>query len=90
MIAGIVTIESSEDYLKLRETIPENHLSSRVMNLLRISLSSLIKSVIIEYPYVDKDYRSTYYGFYSKRHRAYSQFCYRLHLFEKQPAICIA
>ncbi len=83
MIAKILTIESVEDYLKLRETIPENYLSSHVMNLLRNSLSSLIKTVIIEYPYVDKDYRSTYYNFYSKRHRGYDKFCFRLHFFEK-------
>ena len=57
MIAKILTIKSAEDYLKLRETIPENYLSSHVMNLLRNSLSSLIKTVVIEYPYVDKDYR---------------------------------
>lgn len=83
MIAKIVTIERIEDYLKLREIIPEAYLSTNVMNLFQESLSSIVKTVIVEYPYVDKDYRSTYYGFYSKRHRAYSQFCYRLHLFEK-------
>jgi hypothetical protein len=52
------------------------------MDLMRNSLSPTIRSVLIEYPYVDKDYRSTYYGFYSKRHREYGKFCFRLHLFE--------
>lgn len=83
MIAKIVTVERMEDYLKLREIIPEEYLSVNVMNLFQESLSSIVKTVIVEYPYVDKDYRSTYYGFYSKRHRAYGKFCYRLHLFEK-------
>lgn len=38
---------------------------------------------MIEYPYVDKDYRSTYYGFYSKRHKSYGKFSIRLHFFSQ-------
>ena len=59
------------------------YLSFNVMNLFQESISSIVKTVIVEYPYVDKDYRSTYYNFYSKRHRTYDQFCFRLHFFEK-------
>jgi len=83
MIANITIIEKPEDYLKLWETIPQDYLSTQVMDLFRKSLSPLIKTVFVEYPYVDKDYRSTYYNFYSKRHGAYDKFCFRLHFFEK-------
>jgi len=54
------------------------------MALLRNNLSDSIRSIVVEYPYVDKDYRSTYYGFYSKRHRMYDKFCFRLHFFGQQ------
>ena len=40
-----------------------------------------IRSVVIEYPYVDRDYRSTYYSFYAKKHYGYDRFCVRLHFF---------
>ena len=57
MIAKILTIENAKDYLKLWDTIPDNYLSAHVMDLLPKSLSPMIKTVIVEYPYVDKDYR---------------------------------
>jgi len=82
MVIDIVKIRSDGDYLKLWEVIPEDFLSPDLMDFMRNSLSPTIRSVLIEYPYVDKDYRSTYYGFYSKRHREYSKFCFRLHFFE--------
>ena len=82
MVIDIVKIRSDGDYLRLWEVIPEDFLSPDLMGLMRNSLSPTIRSVLIEYPYVDKDYRSTYYGFYSKRHREYGKFCFRLHLFE--------
>jgi len=53
------------------------------MALFQRQLSDTIRSIVVEYPYIDKDYRSTYYGFYSKRHRSYDKFCFRLHFFEQ-------
>ena len=82
MVIDIVKIRADGDYLRLWEVIPEDFLSLDLMDLMRNSLSPTIRSVLIEYPYVDKDYRSTYYGFYSKRHREYGKFCFRLHFFE--------
>lgn len=55
------------------------------MGQFKAALSENIRSVLIEYPYVDKDYRSTFYAFYAKRHRSYDQFCFRLHLFDHFP-----
>ena len=35
----------------------------------------------IEYPYIDVYYRDTYYSFYSKKHCAYSRYCFRISFF---------
>ena len=83
MIVGIVKIDSGADYSKLWDVVSEDFLSADLLDLMRNSLNTKIRSILIEYPYVDKDYRSTYYGFYSKRHREYGKFCFRLHLFEE-------
>ena len=83
MIVGIVKIGSGADYSKLWDVVSEDFLSADLLDLMRNSLDPKIRSILIEYPYVDKDYRSTYYGFYSKRHREYGKFCFRLHLFEE-------
>ena len=86
MLLKIIDVASSADCTKLWEFIPKDYLSDSLMELLRKYLSDSIRSIAVEYPYVDKDYRSTYYGFYSKRHRTYDKFCFRLHFFIRQIA----
>ena len=41
-----------------------------------------MQTVIIEYDYADKDYRSTFYGFYAEKGREYRRDCIRLHFFD--------
>ncbi len=84
MVLKIISIDGPSDYYKLSDFIPSEYLSPNLVDLFQKKLSSSIKSIVVEYPYVDKDYRSTYYNFYSKRHRSYDKFCFRLHLFEKK------
>jgi hypothetical protein len=73
------------DFEKLWDHIPREYLSQSLMDKIKTVLSENIRAVLIEYPYVDKDYRSTFYAFYSKRHRSYDQFCFRIHLFDRSP-----
>jgi hypothetical protein len=40
-------------------------------------------TVCIEYPYVDKVYRDSYYHYFASKHREYSRDCIRLALFNK-------
>jgi hypothetical protein len=46
-------------------------------------ISSAVRAVLIEHNYVDKDYRSTYYNFYSKKGQHYRPDCVRLHFFDE-------
>lgn len=40
--------------------------------------------ILVEYPYSDKDYLSTYYIHYSKKYKDISKKSYRLHLFNDE------
>jgi len=40
--------------------------------------------IYIEYPYVDKLYRSSYYMYYSSKHKSYNRNCFRLSFFNHQ------
>ena len=46
-------------------------------------LKPVAKSAIIEYDYVCKDYRDSYYNFYSKKFTEYKSKCIRLHFFNR-------
>lgn len=76
MILKIISINNLTDYYKLTDVIPRDYLSPNLIDLFQKRLNSSIKSIVVEYPYVDKDYRSTYYNFYSKRHRNYDKFVF--------------
>lgn len=76
-----ITIDSPADYEKLSDHLPSAFSASVVIERLRQHLSENVKGVLVEYPYVDKDYRSTYYAFYAKKGKRYDPFCVRLHFF---------
>lgn len=49
---------------------------------LSTALNDKIKAVLVEFDYIDKDYRSTFYHFYAKKGRRYRSECLRLHFFD--------
>lgn len=67
---GLVAHLSAEEF-GLGEVIPQ----------LQLHMSAGVRGVLVETPYVDKDYRSTYYHYYAKKGAAYSAHCARLHFF---------
>lgn len=81
MIIAQITVQHPDNFEQLKDYIPSEYLSDSLIGQFKLFLSNKIKTIYIEYPYIDKDYRSTYYAFYAKRHRSYDQFCFRLHLF---------
>lgn len=58
------------------------HTSSQLQTYLSPLRDDL--SVYVEYPYVDKVYRSSYYTYFSTKHREYNRDCIRVSLFEGQ------
>ncbi|MBF0272828.1 MAG: hypothetical protein HQL98_12290 [Magnetococcales bacterium] len=56
-------------------------LSKNAKEKLRIGLSKHVRGVIVERPYSDKDYRSTYYSHFSKKIPDRGRDCVRVHFF---------
>lgn len=73
-------IRSLADYEKLFKIVNENAIDKQVVNNLKKFLGMGCSKIVIEYPYHDKDYLSTYYCYYSKKFKGYSKKCYRLHI----------
>lgn len=48
----------------------------------------MITRIIIEWPYYDRDYLSTYYIHYSKKFKNYPKYCYRIHFINKNQEYC--
>lgn len=58
-------------------------MSQSVVTLLEAEISRAVTEIWLEYPYVDKDFRATWYNDLSKRFQEISRDSIRLHLFYK-------
>lgn len=76
-------LAETKDLAQIEKHIPPEYGPDRVSNILIAGISSAVKSVLIETDYVDKDYRSTFYNFYSKKGCRYRSDCIRLHFFDE-------
>lgn len=72
-------ITDIKDYDKLIVIIGEKYVDKEIISMLKEKIGTACAAIIIEYPYYEKDYLSTYYTFYSKQHCAHSKVCIRLH-----------
>ncbi|MFT3674216.1 hypothetical protein [Aestuariivirga sp.] len=77
-----IDIAIPQDYTKLITLIGSEYDLASVVPRLQADISPAVKGILIEFDYVDKDYRSTYYNFYAKKGRTYAQECVRLHFFD--------
>lgn len=78
-----IKIEKTEDFDQLVDTIGQEYNPKKVANTIKSDISAAVRRVLIEHNYADKDYRSTYYNFYSKKGRRYRSSCVRLHFFHE-------
>lgn len=78
-----ISLAASADLAQLANHISSEYQPLRVAQVLSQEISDAVKGVLIEYNYVDKDYRSTYYSFYSKKGQHYRGDCVRLHFFDQ-------
>lgn len=76
-------LASSADLSQLEQHIAREYGPRAVVRKLIDGLSDAVKAVMIEGNYIDKDYRSTYYNFYSKKGMHYLSECVRLHFFDE-------
>ena len=77
-----INITTNADYELLTGLIDSEFSPKEVASRLAERISTAVKGVLVEYNYVDKDYRSTYYHFYAKKGQRYRSDCVRLHFFD--------
>jgi hypothetical protein len=59
-------------------------ISDAIKTELDSGISSVVKRIVFEYPYIDKDFRDTFYNDFSKRHVEFDRQCVRLHFFTNE------
>ena len=77
-----LSIADPGDFDALGDALPPEFGPAHVAKALAEGLTSQVAGVLIEFDYVDKDYRSTYYDYYAKKGRTYRRDCVRLHFFD--------
>lgn len=81
----LYNITTEDDLSLIFSELDDDFKNDSLLNKFRDDFNiSKLKSIIVEYPYVDKDYRSTYYNFYAKKGLRISPFCARLHFFSER------
>lgn len=65
----------------LQKSVGNKFLSNDTKNLLLQGITTKITECVIEYPYIDKDFRDSYYNDFSKRFHSVNRDSYRIHLF---------
>lgn len=67
----IVEIENPDDYDKLLDVLPskflENRYTKKWVEQLKQCIGVRCKKLLIEYPYYDSEYLSSYYQYYIKK-----------------------
>jgi len=74
---------SAADVARLTQHIDREYAPAVVAQKIADGLSGAVKAILIERNYIDKDYRSTYYNFYSHKGLRYRPDCVRLHFFDQ-------
>ena len=80
---GWLSLTTRADLDRLSDHIAEEFAPDLVAQKLQDGFSDDVKAVLIEQPYIDKDYRSTYYNFYAMKGLNYRADCVRLHFFDQ-------
>jgi hypothetical protein len=78
-----IDLNTIADLSQIENEVPGEYNPRQVIDKLTKGLSGAVKAVLIETPYSDKDYRSTYYRFYAKKGQKFRSDCVRLHFFDQ-------
>lgn len=84
MVKEINFITKEWDIDELQTLVSKKFLSDNTSEKLRNELSSRVHTYILENPYIDKDFRDTYYNDFSKRYQEIERNSIRIHLFTEQ------
>ena len=76
-----IDVSGPDGYDHLATLLDEVFQPKAIAKRLSVEVTKAVKFLLVEHGYIDKDYRSTHYGFYSKKGRNYRRDCVRLHFF---------
>lgn len=79
-----IHINAISDYGQLLQIIPVSHIDNSIVAELSGIYGLKCKTIVVEYPYYESDYLSTYYIFYAKKLKPFSKKCYRLLFFSDE------
>jgi len=66
------------------QQIFKKYIPDTIKIILEDGISTDVKTILIEYPYIDADYRDTFYNDFSKRFKFFNKNSIRLHLFKSE------
>lgn len=75
-----IMIQDLTSYEQLMKAVPEFLIDEEAVDLLKENLGLRCDEILVEYPYYDSDYLSTFYIHYSQKLRHYEKECCRLHI----------
>jgi hypothetical protein len=66
------------------QKVADHYMPDLIKDELEAGIADSIEQIVLEFPYIDKDFRDTYYNDFSKRFEDISKDSIRLHLFYKK------
>lgn len=75
----MIDIKCIEDWDML--PIDDIYINEDIIRMLKQHIGTKCEKIVVEYPYYDSDYLSTYYMFYSRKNRNFIKQSCRIHLF---------
>lgn len=75
-----IEISDISSYEKLEKIVPEFLIDDEVIDALKNGLALHCNKIMVEYPYYDSDYLSTFYIHYSQKLKSFGKKCCRLHV----------
>lgn len=78
-----MAIHKLDDYDQIKTMIDSDYYHSFFIEEIKNRIGIKCSDLVIEYPYYDKDYLSTYYSYYSRLFKNLKKESYRIHLFNR-------
>lgn len=78
----IIDIKVKDDFEKIRDDVDEKYINNKILEMLKKHMFGKVDTVLIEDPYYDSDYLSTYYCFYVKKHSKFEKENVRIHFYK--------
>lgn len=77
-----IIIEKLEDYQKILQYLLPQYVDDDLITQLASHIGIQCKKTVVEFPYYENDYLSSYYIFYAKKLQSFPKECYRILFYE--------